>query len=206
MTDALDALASGASRLLGRTLGDAELKSFDKYLKLLQKWQKAQRLIGSADAGWIVENLFLDSLLFLKVLPERFGSLVDVGSGAGVPGIPIKIVRPGVRVALIESRAKRASFLSAVVRELELRDVAVVRARVEQVMEQHPRSFDAAVMRCAGAGGDIARFAACLVADEGTLVVSGPPDRRPLDEGEWVEVDGVEPGTRRRFVIYRRTA
>ncbi|MBI2014675.1 MAG: class I SAM-dependent methyltransferase, partial [Candidatus Rokubacteria bacterium] len=67
------------------------------------KWQKTQRLIGSDDPAWIVENLFLDSLLFLRFLPTPVRSLLDLGSGAGLPGIPLKIVRGNLDLVLVES-------------------------------------------------------------------------------------------------------
>jgi 16S rRNA (guanine527-N7)-methyltransferase len=200
-TDALDALASGGAAILGRPLSEGELDSFGKYLKLLQKWQKSQRLIGSDDPGWIVENLLLDSLLFLKLLPRHMASLADVGSGAGVPGIPMKLVRPSIRLVLIESRAKRVSFLSAVVRELGLHHVDLVAQRVEEYAVQRPRSCDAAVMRCAGGFSSLARAAAPLVVAGGLVVASGPPVRRPLDVGAWVEVPGVRSGTVRQFAV-----
>ena len=203
MTAALGALASGAASILGRPLAATELESFGKYLKLLQKWQKSQRLIGSADEDWIVENLFLDSLLFLRALPPEFQSLADIGSGAGLPGIPIKIVRPGVRISLIESRAKRASFLSAVIRELGLESTKVISARVEKYAEEAPRAFDVAVMRCAGDPSAMVRLVARLVRPGGLIAASGPPQPRPLEAGTWIEVPGVRPGTTRCLGVFR---
>jgi len=202
MAGPLDALASGGASILGRQLFDAELQLFDNYLKMLQKWQKSQRLIGSPDPQWIVDNLFLDSLLFLKVLPEAIGSIADVGSGAGLPGIPLKIVRPQWRVVLIESRAKRASFLSAAVRELRLQDTTVVTARAEDYAIGNPGAFDAVVMRCAGEFRAIAPATARLVPSGGVVVASGPPAAKPLDLGTWVEVRGLARGGQRRFAVY----
>lgn len=202
MSTPLDALASGGASILGRPLSAVELDAFGKYLKLLQKWQKSQRLVGSAEAAWIVDKLFLDSLLFLRVLPRDMRSLADVGSGAGLPGIPIKIVRPELRVALIESRAKRASFLSAAVRELALGETQVVAQRVEDYARESSRTFDAVVMRCAGDFGALARASAGLVRAGGAIIASGPPRKQPLGLGEWVEIAGVDPGDRRRFAVY----
>src|SRR5262249_44122778 len=156
---------------------------------------KSQRLIGSDDPRWIVESLFLDSLLFLKLLPPHTASVADVGSGAGVPGIPIKLVRPNVRLVLIEATAKPASFLSTAIGELGLRDVDLVSQRVEEYAAQRPRSCDAAVMRCAGGFSSLARAAEPLVVPGGLVVASGPPERKLLDVGSWVEVPGVRPGT-----------
>lgn len=160
--------------------------------------------MGSAEPAWIIENLFLDSLLFLRVLPERFESLADVGSGAGVPGVPIKIVRPAIALTLIESRQRRVSFLSTVVRELALERASVASARAEDVAAERPGAFDAVVMRCAGDFSTLAPAAARLVRAGGVLVASGPPERRPLALGEWVEVAGVPSGRPRRFAVYRR--
>jgi 16S rRNA (guanine527-N7)-methyltransferase len=202
MAGPLDALASSGASILGRPLLAAELQAFDNYLKLLQKWQKTQRLVGSSDARWIVDNVFLDSLLFLKVLPEGVRSLADVGSGAGLPGIPLKIVRPQWRLALIESRAKRASFLSAAVRELGLQDIRVVTARVEDYAVDNPGAFDAVVMRCAGDFRAIAEASARLVSSGGVVVASGPPAPKPLEIGKWVSVRGLARGSNRRFAVY----
>jgi 16S rRNA (guanine527-N7)-methyltransferase len=203
VTAALDALASGAASILARPLSGGELESFDKYLKLLQKWQKSQRLVGSTEPRWIVDNLFLDSLLFVRILPAHVASLADVGSGAGLPGIPLKIVRPDLRVALIESRTKRASFLSAAIRELGLRGIELLAGRVEELVVVRRQTFDAAVMRCAGDFGDIARTVAELVAPGGPVIASGPPSDRRLEVGDWVEVAGVQPGSKRRFAVHR---
>ena len=199
----LDALASGGASILGRALSVAELEAFDKYLQLLQKWSRSQRLIGSTDDAWIVENLFLDSLLFLKVVPTAVATIADIGSGAGLPGIPIKIVRPDIHIVLIESRAKRASFLSAVVRELGLGRTEVLTGRAEAVAVERPRAFDAAVMRCAGDLRGMAQAVDRLVRPGGVLVASGPPPGRSIALGESVDVVGVQSGQTRRFVRYQ---
>ena len=118
--DAYRALSVGARRILGRALDQSEEGRFDKYLTLLIKWSSVHRLVGWTEPVWIVENLFLDSLLFLKVLPDTVRSLMDLGSGAGIPGVPLKIVRRHLQVTLLEARERRVSFLSTVVRELGL--------------------------------------------------------------------------------------
>lgn len=203
MRTALDSLAAGARPILGRALQERELELFSKYLQLLQKWQKVHRLVGSTEPGWIVENLFLDSLLFLRVLPEDIRSIADLGSGAGFPGIPIKIVRSDLDIALIESRERRVSFLSAVLRELTLERVRVVAGRAESLPSEFMGAFEAVVMRCAGDVQKLLPQAARLLMPEGIIVVSGPPARTPIDQGQWVEVPGITPDRARRFAVYR---
>jgi 16S rRNA (guanine527-N7)-methyltransferase len=198
-----EALAQGASSILGRPLTSKEHDLFSRYLALLVKWQRSHRLIGSSDDMWIVEHVFLDSLLFLRLLPSTARSLADIGSGAGMPGVPIRIVRSDIEVTLVESRRRRASFLSAVVRELALAQTRVVADRVESRLSELRGRFDAVVMRCAGDVGKLMPVAASLLAPQGVVIASGPPEPRPLTHGDWVVVPGLQPPSIRRFAVYR---
>jgi 16S rRNA (guanine527-N7)-methyltransferase len=200
----LEALANGAAAILGRSLTAEERDHFSTYLGLLVKWQRAHRLVGSADPMWIVEHLFLDSLLFLKVLPSSVRALADLGSGAGLPGLPIKIVRQDIEVVLIESRRRRAMFLASALRELKITGARVLEGRAEDLANELEERFDAVVMRCAGDVEVMIPAAAALLSPRrGVVVASGPPKPRPICVGEWVTVSGIKRGTTRRFAVYR---
>ncbi len=206
MIDPRARLADGAHEILHRPLTRLELDRFTKYLELLLKWQKSQRLVGSTEPGWIVENLLLDSLLFLPVLPFPLRTLLDLGSGAGLPGIPLKIVLNEVQLVLVESRRKRVSFLASVIRELGLEHARVVGRRVEDAMDELEGGFDAVVMRCVGDPGDLLPVASRLVVRPGGVVVaSGPPKPRPLPIGDWVTVDAGRGRPVRRFAVFRNS-
>lgn len=200
---ALEVLANGASPILGRALTDQERGNFEKYLGLLIKWQKAHRLVGSTEPMWIVEHLFLDSLLFLRLLPSSVRTLADVGSGAGLPGLPLKIVKPEIEVVLIESRRRRAMFLASAIREMKLRGVRVLEGRLESFAADLQQRVDAVVMRCAGDVESMIPAAASITTRDGIVIASGPPEPRPLFLGEWVTVQGVKRGATRRFAVYR---
>lgn len=170
---------------------------------MLIKWGQVSRLVGSTEPEWIVENLLLDSFLFHRLLPPDVHSLLDFGAGAGLPGIPIKIVRPEIELTMLEGRRRRASFLSTAVRELGLSGARVINARAEDALGELRASFDAAVMRCAG---DIERtlpLACAFVAQGGSVLASGPPDPRPLTGAEWITVPGIRAGSSRRFAVAR---
>lgn len=203
VTAALDTLAAGARAILGRALESHELESFARYLQLLQKWQRVHRLVGSTEPEWVVENLFLDSLLFLRVLPAEATSAADIGSGAGFPGIPVRIVRPDMQVTLIESRGRRASFLSEAVRDLGLTGVRVLGGRAESFVDEAASSFDVAVMRCAGDPEALLSIVSRLVVPGGLIILSGPPSPGVLPGVEWMEVPGVRSGRTRHFGICR---
>lgn len=168
-------------------------------MKLLVKWQRSQRLIGSADHDWIVDHIVLDSLLFLRVLPNHVERVLDLGSGAGVPGIPLKIVRLTTEFTLLEPRAKRVSFLLAVVRELRLSGCEVVNGRLEAIAAERRTDYDAIVMRCAGDPTTLRQAALPLLRPGGVMIASGPPSRRSVAESEWRQVQG--PAGRRLFWV-----
>jgi 16S rRNA (guanine527-N7)-methyltransferase len=196
-------LHDGASRITGRHLPAKGCVQLSKYLKLLAEWNKVHRLVGSSDPLFIVERLILDSLLFLRVLPRLEGSVVDIGSGAGLPGIPLKIVVPSIEMTMLESRRRRASFLSTAIRELALENVRLVHARAEEAVEQLAGSFDTAVMRSVGRLDRVVPVAARFVKPGGVVVVSGPPNPQATDLGRWTRVEGVKAGSSRQFLIHQ---
>lgn len=171
---------------------------------MLLKWQKVHRLLGSADPGWIVDRVFLDSLLFRRVLPADARTVLDAGSGAGIPGIPLKLVDSGLRLTMVESRQRRASFLAAAIREVPLESSEVIAGRLEDVVRSFPDQFDAVVARCAGDVGYLFGLGAHLVRPGGVVIASGPPTEHPLPAGQWVTVAGVGAGQTRRFAVYQR--
>jgi 16S rRNA (guanine527-N7)-methyltransferase len=201
----LQALQDGAADIIGRSLTAEERDQFAEYLGLLVKWQKVYRLVGSDDPMWIVEHLFLDSLLFLRLLPSTVRALADLGSGAGLPGLPLKIVRSDIDVTLIESRRRRVMFLRSAIRTMKLGGIHVVEARAESFGGAHRIRFDAVVMRCAGDVEAMIPLAAGLLSEGGIVVASGPPRARDIAAADWVTVPGVRSGTTRRFAVYRKS-
>jgi 16S rRNA (guanine527-N7)-methyltransferase len=151
-----------------------------------------QRLVGSSDPASILDDLLLDSLLFVRVMPPSVNRLMDLGSGAGLPGIPLSIVLPRMQVTLVEAKQKRASFLATAIRELGLGSARVINSRAEDLPPEFDGAFDAVVMRCAGRLNAVLPLAARFVVSGGSVIASGPPKAEPLTEGVWTNV--VRPG------------
>ena len=114
----------------GLKLSSRHLRSFRIYLDELIEWNRRINLIGLSDRRRIIVELLLDSLIPAPLIPER-GVMLDAGSGAGFPGIPLKIYRPHQKTVLLEANLKKASFLKQVIRLLKLDDIQVVRGRIE---------------------------------------------------------------------------
>lgn len=109
---------------------------FAEYRKLLLDWNQRVNLISRKDEARIVTRHFIDSLGLLTV--EAFPSnsrVMDLGSGAGFPGIPLKLIRPDLRISLVESKRKKALFLRQVIEKLELDRIEIVMGRVEELVE-----------------------------------------------------------------------
>jgi 16S rRNA (guanine527-N7)-methyltransferase len=126
----------------------------------------------------IVRGLFLDSLLFLSVLPPRPVRVVDIGAGSGVPGLPLRLVDPGISLTLIEAKRKRVSFLLAACRELSLPDVSVVEGRAEDLVgagSALSEGFDAVVARAVGSEKRLFPLALRYLRPGGTVILAGSP-------------------------------
>ncbi|MBM4439222.1 MAG: 16S rRNA (guanine(527)-N(7))-methyltransferase RsmG [Candidatus Rokubacteria bacterium] len=161
---------------VGRELTALEADNIDKYLNLLTKWQGSHRLVGSVEPGWLLQNVVVDSLAFLEAVPPTARRIADIGSGAGLPGVPIAIMRRDLELVLIEPRRRRASFLSATIRELDLTHVSLIESRVEEL--RVPATFDAAMMRCAGDVVGLIPVVFPLLRSGGALIASGMPGRQ----------------------------
>lgn len=165
-------LAEGAACLGIELAPPARQKMLD-YLKLLEKWNRVYRLTAIADPSQAVSHHLLDSL---AVLPFVDGtSLLDVGSGGGMPGIPLAIARPELQVVLLDSNSKKAAFLQQALIELALRNIAVHCGRVEAC--QPTVRF--------------AMITARAFADLGTLVASSRHLLRT--GGRWLAMKGLRP-------------
>jgi len=196
-------LRTDAASVLGRPLSDRELDRLVKYVQILIKWQRSQRLVGSSEPNWIIDHIVVDSLLFARLLPSTSDRILDIGSGAGVPGIPLKIVNEQTSFTLLEARAKRVSFLLAVVRELGLRHCSVVNDRLKNVAHQEgAASYDAAVVRCAGNPAELLAATVPVLKSGGVMIAAGPPRRRAISGGNWIEVEG--PRGKRLFWVARK--
>jgi 16S rRNA (guanine527-N7)-methyltransferase len=147
-------------------LADADYARLRAYLTLLERWNRAYNLTAVRDPEAMVVRHVLDSL---SILPWIEGSRVlDVGSGAGLPGIPLAIARPGFEFCLLDSNGKRTRFLIQVAAELQLKNVKIVRSRVEEY--QPEVLFNTVVSRAFATLAEMAAAAGRLCACDGRLL------------------------------------
>lgn len=150
----------------------AQVQAFMTYLSELKKWNKFFNLTSLKSDEDIIIKHFLDSLLYLKAMPEGELSVLDVGSGAGFPGIPLKLVRPELMMYLLEPTGKKANFLSHMVKLLGLNNTEVAGKRVEAL---EAMEVDLAVTRALFDIKDFCKKLAPVLKRGGTLVLSKGP-------------------------------
>jgi 16S rRNA (guanine527-N7)-methyltransferase len=120
-----------------------------RYADLLIEWNLRFNLTSIVDPRGIVIKHFLDSLSAIRLIPPGPIKLIDVGAGAGLPGLPIKLARPEIALTLLEATRKKCDFLKAVIDDLELAGAQVVNARAEEAgrLEEHREQYDIAMAR-----------------------------------------------------------
>ena len=114
-------------------LNNEQISKFQRYLELLLEWNEKFNLTAIIDKDEIEEKHFIDSIELVKFFDVKNKTLLDVGSGAGFPGIPLAIVEPTLHVTLLEANGKRISFLREVVKELGLNNVDIIQGRSEEL-------------------------------------------------------------------------
>ena len=128
-------------------LGDDAAPSLLRFGELLLEKNKVMNLTAITDPEDVAALHFLDSAALLTLADLKGKTVVDVGTGAGFPGMPLKILEPSIRMTLLDSLGKRITFLQEVCDELRLQNVQCVHARAEEFAEAHRQSFDFAVSR-----------------------------------------------------------
>lgn len=169
------------------SVGDEAKKLLLAYANLLSRYEKAN-VIGTKDSGEILHSHVLDSLGCLLFAPLREANRVaDVGSGGGLPGIPLAIMLPDAEITLLESTGKKAAFLHHAKETLGLNNVRIVNARVEETARQevHRGSYDVCTARALARLSVIAEYSLPLLRLGGYVVaMKGREDRAERAEGE----------------------
>ncbi len=133
---------------LGIDCNDEKLNKLKKYYEMLVEYNKHMNLTGITEKSQVYLKHFYDSLTIMKVVDlKNYKSLCDIGTGAGFPGLVIKIFFPKLKVTLVDSLNKRIKFLNDVINKLELKDIETVHARIEDYAHNNKNKFDIVTAR-----------------------------------------------------------
>ncbi len=163
---------SAGARALGVTVDQKALQLLFRYHSELQRWNRRINLVSRKQLDWVRIH-FLDSLAPVAMgLLKGSERIVDLGAGAGFPGLPLKIVLPGVSLAMAEASARKCAFLRHVLRSLDLREAEVLEGRFEELaVRDMEGGFDVAVSRAAAKPTRILSAAAPFLSRKGKVLI-----------------------------------
>jgi 16S rRNA (guanine527-N7)-methyltransferase len=156
---------------LGFSYSKGQVDAFMTFLIELKRWNRAYNLTSLRTDRDIIIKHFIDSLLYLKEI-EGGLKIADAGTGAGFPGIPMKIIKPGIDMTLIESKRKKSLFLRHIIRRLNLDNIRVLNNRIEGLGKEYEKTFDIIVSRATFKVKDFINKTHRYVKDDGRLILS----------------------------------
>jgi len=178
------------------------LDSIATYMELLLRWNRKLNLTAITDPQEMVTRNFAESFLAARWLPVESGRLCDVGSGAGFPGLELKLVLPRWHITLLEPTVKKAAFLAEAARTLELQGVEIERCRWED-SKLSPGSLDAVTSRALGGYEELAEWARSRLKTQGKLILwlggQTAKETRSISGWQWESLE--VPLSRERVVL-----
>ena len=162
---------SKKSKILGVRFSVEQIEQFYKYMNLLIEWNEKMNLTAITEPKEIILKHFIDSITILKYIDDN-SKLVDVGTGAGFPGVPLSIMNPTLKITLVDSLNKRLIFLQEVVKELNLKNIEIVHARAEEFGQNknYREKFDIATSRAVANLATLSEYLVPLVKIGGKII------------------------------------
>ena len=162
---------SKKSKILGVRFSVEQIEQFYKYMNLLIEWNEKMNLTAITEPKEIILKHFIDSLTILKYIDDN-SKLVDVGTGAGFPGVPLSIMNPTLKITLVDTLNKRLIFLQEVVKELNLKNIEIVHARAEEFGQNknYREKFDIATSRAVANLATLSEYLVPLVKIGGKII------------------------------------
>ena len=163
---------------------EEQIEKFYKYMNLLIEWNQKINLTAIVEPKEIIQKHFIDSMSVLNYIQDK-KNIIDVGTGAGFPGIPIKIANPNINVTLLDSLQKRVNFLSEVVSQLELDKIKAVHSRAEDYAKENRESYDVAISRAVANMSTLVEYLLPYVKQDGIVIcMKGPNIEDELEKSK----------------------
>lgn len=150
-----------------------QAEQFQMFYELLIEWNKVMNLTAITEYDEVVEKHFLDSLCLKDVLNlDQVENVIDIGTGAGFPGIPLKIVYPHLKITLLDSLQKRVKFLNKVIGKLELEDIEAIHGRAEEIAkkENYREKYELCVSRAVANLSTLSEYCIPFVKTDGFFI------------------------------------
>ena len=156
---------------LDLTLTEKQIEKFYNYMNLLIEWNKKINLTAIVEPKEIILKHFIDSLTIVKYI-KKGETIIDIGTGAGFPGIPLKIVRDDLKITLADSLNKRINFLNEVINKLDLKNIETIHTRAEELgkNKKYREKFDVATSRAVANMSTLSEYLIPFIKVEGRCI------------------------------------
>ena len=205
------------SKKIGINLKQIDLEKFYDYMNLLLEWNEKINLTAITEPKEIILKHFIDSLSIEKYIKDG-NKLIDVGTGAGFPGIPLNIARNDIKITLLDSLNKRVVFLEDVINKLELKNINAIHSRVEEYAKNknYRESYDIATSRAVAPLNVLLEYLLPLVKINGICICMKGPNKEEIDlannalktlEGKIEQIDEIllpDSDIKRNIIIVRK--
>jgi 16S rRNA (guanine527-N7)-methyltransferase len=208
MTGSIDALPNSQLKDIlapyGVDADDCLCEKIREYMATLAQWNSKVSLTTHTDPVEVLRFHFGESFFAVSKLDISKGRLADIGTGAGFPGIPIRMVCPALELLLIESNLKKAAFLSEVLRKMEISGSSVIRKRMGEVAANEAKEIDFVTARALGNYEDLLEWSRIHLSASGRVILwLGAAESAELSSlSGWIWDDPIKiPGSRSRFLV-----
>ena len=167
-------------------LNEKQQEKFYQYMNFLLEWNEKMNLTAITDPIEVITKHFIDSLTILKYIKENH-KIADIGTGAGFPGIPIKIANKNIDITLVDSLNKRVNFLNEVIKKLDLKEINAIHDRAEEFgkSKEHRENFDIAVSRAVARMNVLVEYMLPTVKVGGICIcMKGPDAQEEINEAQ----------------------
>lgn len=194
----------------GVTLNENQLRQFMIYYENLIRWNKVMNLTAITEFNDVIHKHFLDSLSITEVIsPEqlhRGGKLIDVGTGAGFPGIPLAIAFPELKITLLDSLQKRVNFLNDTIEKTGLKNIAAIHSRAEEAgrNRKYRENYDYTVSRAVANLSVLCEYCLPFTKEGGCFIPykSGNAEEEIREAGKAIRLLGGKPVTQKKFSLF----
>jgi 16S rRNA (guanine527-N7)-methyltransferase len=197
----IDLVQDGACQL-GLKISQAQVFLFAQHGRWLMEWNRKINLTTITDAAQVAVKHYLDAIAPIHHIPAQ-GNLLDIGTGGGFPGIPLKIMRPEQPMTLIDSVRKKVNFIKHVIRQLSLRDIEALHTRAETLSQQNSgqRRYPIVICRALADLNVAVRLAAPLLTPKGSIILYQGPRDSADPNSRTADIFSLDGSTYRRTTI-----